>query len=126
MLPIELVVLPALQGYVAKNICWCRLAGGRVQVESCHQGNIDDASSEIGLGLGEFLVGQRAQGVVLVAATDGDADNRHACPASLVDQPIGVASAKQLAKKHKNITLPENIFVLFGELFGRGYANELI
>ena len=109
VLPIELVVLPTLERHVGQQIGRGGLARRGIQIESCHQRHVDDASAQIGLGHGQLLPGQRAQGVVLVAAANGDADDGHARLARLVDQAVGVTAAEQLTEQHKDIAFAKNI-----------------
>ena len=109
MRPIQLVVLPALERHIGQHIGRCRFARGGIQIEARHQRHIDDASAQVGLGSRQFLCGQRAQRIVLIATANGDADDRHARLACLVDQAIGVAASEQFAKQHKDIAFAKDI-----------------
>jgi hypothetical protein len=51
--------------------------------------------------------GVSVQGAVVVAAADGDAEDRHAGGARLVDQAVHIAAAKQFAEQDEDVTLAE-------------------
>src|ERR1019366_4599466 len=47
LFPIELVVLPTLERHVGKQIGWGGPACRSIQIESGHQGHVDNASAQI-------------------------------------------------------------------------------
>ena len=109
MRPVQLVVLPALQRHIGQHIRRGRLTCRGIQVKARHQRHIDDASAQVGFRGCQFLRSQRTQPIVLIAASDGDADDRHARLARLVDQAIGIAATEQLAEQHKDIAFAKNV-----------------
>ncbi len=105
--PVELLFLPILEGNAREHFRRVLFARRRVEVETGHHRHVDDASAQFFLGFGQLFVVQGAQGVVLIAAADGDADDRHAGGTRFIDQAVHIAAPEQLAEQDEDVALAE-------------------
>jgi hypothetical protein len=105
MAPSELVFLPALQRHAAEQVGQSAACGGVGQ--PAISGALMMRPPRLASASATSAVSARS--VVLVAPSDGDADDGHARFARLVHQTVGVPSAKQFAKQDEDITLAENV-----------------
>lgn len=113
VVPVELVVLPALQRHVCEQVGRRWAAGRSVEIEAGHHRDVDDLAAQPLFGGGEFLGVQRSQRVVLVAPSDRDPHDFHARPAGFVKQASRVSATEQFAEEDENISFAKD--AVFGK-----------
>ena len=107
IVPIEGIGLPGVESHLPEKISWGRPAFGSIEIKACHLRSVDNLAAEIGFSRSQFVISQGAQCVILLATADCDSQDGHARSLGLVKQTGCIATAKQLAKKHEEISLTE-------------------